>query len=259
MYRIVMTQRYYFAFFLRNRFGFWIVVRRSKKYNYLAQRHNMRNDSILLVLFMAAVAGVALYHLVFSKKARIHRRISKVKKKNIGDIRDGEIARVKGKVVYAGKTLIAPLSGRECVYFHITVKDSSSRHDLTKNYVNIDEEWASDVVLYDGENYALLDTRLVQAYIIQDESQLSGFWNFTSEELENFLVSRGMKASDGMGWSLDLRASEGVLEEGELVNVLGLARWRKTSDFKLKLSCEKILYLEPVDAQGIYLTEDQYV
>ncbi len=206
------------------------------------------------------IAGLGLlllliYYLFPSKKAVIHTTISKAEKTSIGAAKDGEVVRIKGQVVLAGRTLVAPLSKRRCVYYHVRVKDSSSRRELFKNYIDLEEEKMSDVVIYDGEHYAVINTKLVALFVEMDEESHSCFWHFTTPELKEFLVKHGERPTDYMGWSLDLTASEGALEEGETLTIAGKANWRPASQFRFKLPVDTVLYLEPLNEHGVYLTD----
>lgn len=216
----------------------------------------MSNAYIYIIGFI--LAGFAVHYLFFSRKAVISGMLSKTKSEKIGDVVDGDLVKIKGKIVYAGRTLTAPLSKRKCVYYHVTVKDSSSQKEVLKNHIHIDDEKAADVVIYDGTHYAVINTKLVSSYIIQDEEFYSGFWNATTPELKEFLVKHGERATDYIGWSLDLFAEEGVLEEGELITVAGKATWRKASEFRFKIPADKILYIDSLNEHGVYLTDDPY-
>jgi len=216
-------------------------------------------DNSLLFIMVFGVCCVASYFLFFSREALVHRVIRKTPQKKISEVKEGENVRIKGKVVYLGRTMLAPLSKRKCVYYHVTVKDSSSRKEVFKNHINLDEEYTEDVVVFDGEYYAVINTNNVASNITKDENFYSGFWNITSPELKAFLKKHGERETDYVGWSLDLYAREGILEEGETLTVAGKATWRKTSDFDFKIPGLKVLYINPLNEDRVYLSDDPYV
>jgi len=196
------------------------------------------------------------YYFFFSNKAVVHGVISKTPFRKMSEVQEGENVSIKGEIVYLGKTMVAPLSKRKCVHYHVVVKDNSSRKDVFRNYIDIDVEYTEDVVIFDGENYAVIDTRTVTSFIDKDEDFYSGFWNSTSPELKAFLKEHGERQTNFLGWSLNLYAQEGILEEGETLTVAGKASWRKTSDFKFKIPGQKVLYISQLNEHGVYLSDD---
>lgn len=213
----------------------------------------------IIIIIAIGLAGLILYYLFFSRQAVVGSGISNTQRKKLSEIKDGDMVSITGEVVFLGRVMTAPLSKRKCVYYHITVKDNSSGREMFRNWIDIDEEKASDVILFDGEHYAVISTKNVKAYIVKDEHFYSGFWNSTTPELKEYLIKHGEKPTGLLGFSLDLSAEEGVLEEGEKLKVAGKAKWCKSSDFKLKIPPQKVLYIEAIDEQGVYITDDPYV
>ncbi len=216
-------------------------------------------ENFPIIVISIVLLGFILNYLFFSRQAIVGNRISKTVRKKISEVNDGELVSISGEVVLLGRVMTAPLSKRKCVYYHITVKDDSSRKEMFRNYINIDEERASDVILFDGEHYAVISTQNVTAYIVKDETFYSGFWNGTTPELKEYLIKHGEKPTGMLGFSLDLTAHEGVVEAGEKIKVAGKAKWRKSSDFKLKIPAQKVLYIEAFNEQAVYFTDDPYV
>lgn len=207
-------------------------------------------------IMVIIVLVVSSYYLFFRKKARVHAAISNTPAKKISEVQEGESVSIQGKVVYLGKTMLAPLSKRKCVYCHVTVKDSSSPGETFRNNIDIDVEYAEDVVIFDGENYAVINMQNTVSSISMDEYFYSGFWNIASLELRAFLKAHGERETDYVGWSLDLIAKEGVVEEGEILSVAGKASWRKTYEFDFKIPGTKVLYISPLDDRGVYMTDE---
>ncbi len=216
-------------------------------------------ENFPIIVISIVLLGFILNYLFFSRQAVVGNRISKTVRKKISEVNDGELVSITGEVVLLGRVMTAPLSKRKCVYYHITVKDDSSRKEMFRNYINIDEERSSDVILFDGEHYAVISTQNVTAYIVKDETFYSGFWNGTAPELKEYLIKHGEKPTGILGFPLDLVAQEGVVEAGEKIKVAGKAKWCKSSDFKLKIPAQKVLYIEAFNEQAVYFTDDPYV
>lgn len=208
---------------------------------------------IVVVLFLAIIYFYNSNQQSYSIKKMIRKR----KAKDMKDVLDGEEVRIKGKIVFVGKTLLAPLSQRKCVYYQVLVNDSSAQKEILKNHLHLSETRATDIVLFDGLHYAIINKQKLQAHVLFDHSQSSGFWQITSEELVAFLKRKVGRTKDYVGWSLDLFAEESVLEEGETVEVLGTAKWKSSSLFKeLRIPADEVLYIEPAADNGVYLTDE---
>src|SRR5262249_14755217 len=76
---------------------------------------------ITLGLLGAAVLG-ALLGDRWRAHDRIRRALGAVPRAAIRDAREGRPVRVAGRVVAAGEALLAPLTGRACVYWQVRVQ-----------------------------------------------------------------------------------------------------------------------------------------
>lgn len=82
-----------------------------------------------------------------------HRRVRAAPRTAIGDLDDGTLARITGRVVvFDGQTLSAPFTGKPCVYFSVsTMFVGSGQHVLASNQQGV------PFLLDDGEHRALID------------------------------------------------------------------------------------------------------
>ena len=224
----------------------------------------MRENGIIFFISCLIVA-VIIYIFFLSKNAVIKNKIKKNPQKKIGDVKDGESVHIRGTVVLAGRTLIAPLSKRNCAYYCVKVRRGPDNR-VYEDYTRFDKEKGADLVIQDGEDYAIIDTKLVSAYLHQDDDHRYEPWNFNminlsgknSATLKEFLEKNGMNTTGFGDFYLDLYATEGVLEEGETIAVAGKASWRDSKQFKIKIPSKKVLYIQPLDEHGVYVTEDLY-
>jgi len=69
---------------------------------------------------------------------------------------------------------------------------------------------SGNVVIYDGKNYALIDNKLIESYLIMDRNYLSGFLKDTTTRLENYLNKHGHKSVNILGLNKSLRYKEGI-------------------------------------------------
>lgn len=139
------------------------------------------------------------------------RRLREAKIWPIGELPDDTISRIVGTVRPVGPALIAPLTGRECVWYSIYVNAVSE----TEN----DSTWQSESIsflLEDSSGRALVDPYgavIERSKVFEKKSGLP-----TSRELE-FLTKHGK------GWGTPFTSSwwisETIVEVGETICVAG--------------------------------------
>jgi hypothetical protein len=216
--------------------------------------------TVFKFIWYGVVILIFIYWFFFRDKAVIKRKLNETPEKKIIDFKDGDVARVKGSVKYYGKTITAPLSGRKCVYYHIIVEASRSQHSGIPSWTEIiEEENAGDVVINSGGNYALIQTESVKNYLIPDAKYSSGFFKNATETLEKFLNKHDKKSKAIFGINDTLRYKEGILEEGEIVTIVGKGKWVKKKEVHFNFPAEKILLIGPNDEEPVYFTDDPRV
>jgi hypothetical protein len=214
------------------------------------------HDNQIPYIVGAALIGYATYHYFFSKKALVKRKFKSIEEKNISDLKDGDIAKIKGTVKYFGKTLKAPLSGRKCAHYYVLVEENRRTGKSSSWYDLIEEEVSGNVIIKNGNDYAIVLTSVVQSYIHQDEHYSSGFLNDATDVLEKFLAKHGHKSVGIFGLNDTIRYKEGVLEEGETIVVAGKVRWIKKTETHLTIPAERILVIGPDNEVPVYLSDD---
>ncbi|WP_298237685.1 hypothetical protein [uncultured Algibacter sp.] len=80
------------------------------------------SNFILFLVFIIAIIIFAIIANYFSDKNMILRELKKSKRKSINNAKEGEYVKFVGKALHANKPLIAPLSGKECVYYHTLIE-----------------------------------------------------------------------------------------------------------------------------------------
>lgn len=186
------------------------------------------NPIVIIVAVIAVVGGVAFVAWWFSADQKARRAMRSVPRRPIEQVSDGEKARVVGQV-HAEQTIAAPLSGRACTYWRVTVQEQrgggKNRHWVTI----IDEHEGVDFFVQDGAGKAIVKTELVHAVLEKDGKFSSGFLNDADPALEAFLADRG-HSSQGWVFNKNMRYHEGVVEPGEHVCVVGVGRWERDPD-----------------------------
>jgi hypothetical protein len=209
-----------------------------------------------LYFIVAVLIAILIYNFFFSKAAVVKRNLREANGKKISAFQNDEVAKVIGEIKYVGKTLTAPLSGRQCVYYYILVERLKG-HTRTVAWEDlIEEEVAGDVVIKDGNNYAVIETRLVKSHLVSDRNYSSGLFNAATEELKKYLAKHGHADENFFGLDKQLRYKEGILEEGEMLAVVGKGKWVTKNQIKLKIPADKVLLISADNEEPVYLSDD---
>lgn len=173
----------------------------------------------------------------------------------LSDFKEGEYGKVTGRVVFAGRVLTAPLSGRSCTYYHVMVElNMGGKNSQWVEIIN--EEKAGDVILKSGNDYVLVDTKLVQAYLVKDFQHHSGFLNDANPQLEKYLKQHQTRSIGLFGFNRELRFNEGILGKNEFVAVSGKGSWKKAKTLKINVPAERVLHLYKDGEEPVYLSDD---
>lgn len=205
----------------------------------------------IYALFGLVLIASIVYKFFFSPAAIIKRKLRKTLVRKISLFQNGEVAKVVGTIKYIGTPLVAPLSGRACAYYHVLVEQKRGRSWNTL----IDEEMAGNVVIKDGNHYALVETGTVKSYLVADQQYQSDFLEDERDPLFEYLLKHGHNI-ETLGRSNAIRYEEGILEEGEIIAVSGKGTWKRKSEVKLEIPVEKILVIGPDDLMPVYFTDD---
>ena len=203
-----------------------------------------------LLLILILVIAIFIVGIYFSLGERIKRAIKKFPTRRIADIKDGEFARLTGKVAAVGEIMTAPLSGRRCVYYSVSVLESHKR----SRWIVLEEEMMADVVLFDGSGYAVLKTDEPIAHLMEDRNYHSGFWREAEPRLKAFL--RKYHQDDaGVMFNRNLEYREGVLEPNEEFTVIGTCHWEPASEHGLKIADKNVLVITTSEKGDLLLTD----
>jgi hypothetical protein len=161
----------------------------------------------------------------FSDAAKLRRAMRDAPIRRVGDVLEGEVARVVGEVEPL-ELVEAPLSGRACVYWQVLVQEYRNSGKSGRWVTVIDEDAGEDFLVRDVTGKALVKVAVTSSLLDKDYERSSGFMNDATPELEAFLAARGERSQ---GWVLNkrMRYREGVVEPGERVCVVGVGRWER--------------------------------
>ncbi len=215
------------------------------------------NIAILICLACLLVIGIIVFASnYFNKKAIVRRKLKKAPARKISNFADGEIAKIVGKVELISKPLIAPLSGRQCAYYYVLIEQYESTGKSSHWKTIIEEEVAGTFGMRDGNYCAQIESKDVKTYIIQDRKYSSGFMNDASEVLVRYLKKYGKESENILGFNKTLRYKEGILEEGELITVLGKGTWKTANQDQFADTYGKVLVISSSKETNVYMSDD---
>lgn len=168
---------------------------------------------------MAIIIAIIWLSHRFSRKERTMRSLRTTEATPIGSVRDGEVVKIVGAVELESGPLTAPLTGRRCAWYVADVEEYEGSGESAgwKNTVN--EERSQPFFVRDATGGALVSVEEARAVLVSDRRGQVSLVDAPSAELKEFLARHGRHPAAGVKWS------EGVIEAGEAVAVVGIGRW----------------------------------
>jgi hypothetical protein len=174
-------------------------------------------EVFVLALVLGGISvGIASWYR--SGTARLRSALREAKHVSIADAPEGAVVRLDGRVV-EGETLVAPLTGRRCVYYVAIVEafEAGSTPDSWRELAR--EARGVPFAIEDGTGSALVDPDGARVDVDLDRTSTSGSFEDPTTAQAAFLERRRVKLT---GWSSNrtLRYREGVFEIGEPIAVM---------------------------------------
>lgn len=214
----------------------------------------MENFFPLIILLV--VVSLLIFGFYFSKKQVILRALGKTKSKPISRIQDKEYAKIIGLAKHVDEPLIAPLSGRKCIYYQVIAEKKGSKNSW---HTVIDETKSQDFFIERRGEMAIVKVQsssgFKKVYLDKDHNKSSGFFNPPEPKIEAFLTSRGGSSTNFLGFKKTMRFKEGIIELDEKIAVLGVAKWKTLKEPIEGFSYSKILTLSGIDKQKLLITD----
>ncbi len=162
-----------------------------------------------------------LWRFVFSRRARLLRRFGQQGVVLLSAAREGQIARFVGRVSYLDPPLEAPLSGRSCVCYEGILEQMQSSGN-SSHWSKVGSEVKSVRAFYlDGvHERAIVQLENPTVLIVDDHHTRSGMLDDPTAREQKFAQRIGV-STQGFVFNKSMRYREGVIEEGELVAVVG--------------------------------------
>lgn len=181
------------------------------------------------IVLAVVVGGVLLAVLLsgqFSADARTKRALAGVPLESIGKVQEGAVVRVKGRIRPVADMIEAPLTGRYCVHYVAVVEERHKGKNSTYWSEVTREEKGVDFEVQDVTGEIQVRSRGLQVAITLDQHTKSGSFDDATPVEQNFLARMNEASTGLLGFNRTLRYTEGALEAGEEITVLGQARYR---------------------------------
>lgn len=184
-----------------------------------------------LVVVACLLGGSLIWRLYFSRAAAARRALKAVQRVTVAGAPDGRLVKLVGTLRYAHHPLLmAPISERGCALYQVLIREQkrSGSKGVWETIIEA-SECQRCFWLEDHTGRALIKPVLTQVALVLDSHQRTGIFSDPTPQLDAFLLEHGQ---DTKGWlfTRNLKVEEGVLEEGEQVAVMGLARWEPDPD-----------------------------
>lgn len=165
--------------------------------------------SLIVGAVLGAVIVPAWY---FSKREKQKRRLRTAKRWSLATLPDDTFGKVVGTARVLDETLVAPISGRPCVFYLVvvTADDKSDASALLREAVGV------PFVIEDDTGRAEVDPREADVVLVQDRFRISGPNDPRTAAEEALLQRHGKSGASKTYWY-----RESIIEPGELVAIFG--------------------------------------
>lgn len=185
------------------------------------------NTAVVIGVFVGVIVGWLVILYMQNSERSLLRFFRKSLAVEIYNVRDGEYVRLHGIVQNQEDLLIAPLSGRACVCYRVTVNEYDNRRDSR----HVDEFDFNPFVIAAGNDKAYISPKsagVLNAQLEIDFKNHSQGHNFPSENMKTLLKKHKVRIASGMlSFRQAFRYKEAIVAPGERIAVIGTARWVK--------------------------------
>lgn len=189
---------------------------------------------IIIPLIIVVIGAIILLSFYFSRKQVVLRKLSKIPLKPATGLKTSELTKVTGKALHVKSPLIAPLSGRECVFYTIKIEKRVSTGKSSHWKTIINEEKTQEFFIDSNGDFVIVrpthSPKNYLSYLVKDKRTSSGAFNDPTPEFEALLKQYNIDPINLLGFNKSLRYKEGIIEIGEQITVSGIAKWKTLNE-----------------------------
>lgn len=165
------------------------------------------------------IGGISALGWWIQSDWKLTRLLAHTPRVQLADLQEGTFGRVVGRAEQLDDVLIAPITGRRCVYWRVRVLDAMK---VEQEIIN--EERGIPFVVDDGSARAVVDPAGAIIGMNEDGRDEAGWQKVTNTPEHKFLAHHTGAARDVN----NLHFREGIIEVGETIAILGtVARERE--------------------------------
>ncbi len=183
----------------------------------------MYDQLIFQMVFTLGLTAIGIIPVLMHRTRRFRRELKRYRLWRLSEIPDGRYGRIVGRAHPIGEALIAPMTGRRCVYYDIKVEAKGIAPTPTKMTVIAAESRAAPFLLVDATGRAIIDP--AGADMLVSFNARSDFGNqiyeVTPAHIE--LFARHGRTVTGGVYGTELRFREAVILVEDMITVLGVA------------------------------------
>jgi hypothetical protein len=197
--------------------------------------------TVLLLASAAAVAGAMACRDLYKRVARARAEARELKTTAIKDAPSGRVVTMKGRALGHHESATAPLSGRQCLAWTVSVEELVATPRTNEWTVILEDSDGVDFRLEDGSGRALVRLEEARLELTEDEHLDTDSYD-DRFAMGPFLDARDQRLTGVLGLPRRLRLHEAVLSSGDEVVVRGAGVWEMDPD------------PAPVSVRGTYRT-----
>jgi hypothetical protein len=173
------------------------------------------------LLFATAIIAVVIAARYFGTRRQLLRRLRATPRTAIAELKPATVARVVGRAAAGDEPLVAPLSGRACVYYYARCEEE---HSTTAGRGHTSSSWETIRACESSVPFTITDGT-GQAVVVP-----VGAWIMISTVTGPFDATRCRSFLASTRVAGDLRYREGVIVAGDVITVLGEGTCRGDPD-----------------------------
>lgn len=213
--------------------------------------------------FVFIALGIVIPFTIISRRnsntSRVRRQLKNTALKPISQVKDGENVQISGHIEIVNESLIAPLSGRECAHYVVTV-ERRTKYIKSPDIVDllIEEESLGKYLIEDNGRYAYVPEVRLISQIVFDKSYSSDISGVLEKKLRLFMEkypdsNNNLRAHNANN---SLEFKEGILELNEQVIVSGIAEWKSAVSLGLPAKFGRVLYVHAQPGSFSVISDD---
>lgn len=209
---------------------------------------NLIEENPIPAIFILIAILVYIYNTFFSKKALAKQHFKKEKESKIFNFKNGEQGKIIGKAECATSPLIAPLSGKKCVFYEVIVSEPTEDN----NSIVIKKSKSKEFYIVNHTGKVLVNPKNAIYEIKNDININSGLLKKPNNKMLTFLKANDIEPKNFLGISKSLTFQEKSIEVGELIGIRGKGLY----DTSINNNTEPILTFKNLSHNRLFISDN---